>query len=164
MLVQRLHRSSNRLPIDFVPLRSQPHRPQFQFQVDDRSLPRTVFGMPERVLVFAMEFLQIDNFHLLEIVKLFHVTTMTTAMPPFGYLILPLEFIGSQSRSLKSSLDGISDLSLFLCEGWHFRGVLLDFIGIFAIASLGGIAFGVVSGLVPLFFYFRFEEVKGFIH
>ena len=89
---------------------------------------------------------------------------MTTAMPPFGYLILPLEFIGSQSRSLKSSLDGISDLSLFLCEGRHFRGVLLDFIGIFAIAGLGGIAFGVVSGLVPLFFYFRFEEVKGFIH
>ena len=89
---------------------------------------------------------------------------MTTAMPSFRYLILSLESIGSQSRSLKSSFDGVSNLSLFLCEGWHFRGVLLNFIGIFAIASLRRIAFGVVPGLVSLFFYFRFEEVKGFIH
>jgi hypothetical protein len=84
-----------------------------------------------------MVFFQVDYFKLFEVVVFFHVTTMATGMPPSGDLVLLLKFISPQSRSLESSLNGISDLSLFLREGGHFRLLFSDFVRVFAPAGLG---------------------------
>ena len=91
--------------------------------------------MPERILVFTMKFFEVDNFKSLEILIFLHITAMTATMSSFRDLIFPLKPISLQSRSLKSSLDGISDLSLFGGEWWHFGSILFDFIGIFAVAG-----------------------------
>ena len=120
--------------------------------------------MPERILVFAMKFFEVYNFKSFEVLIFLHITAMTATMSSFGDLIFPLEPIGFKSRSLKSSFDGISDLSLFGGKGWHFGSILFDFIGIFAVAGFRGIAFGVMPGLIALFLDLRFEEVECFIH
>ena len=114
--------------------------------------------------MFAMKFFEVDNFKSFEVLIFLHIAAVATAVSSFGDLIFPLELIGFESRPLKSSFDGISDLSLFGGERGHFGGIFFDFIGIFAVAGFGGVAFGVVSGLIPFFLYLGFEEVEGFVH
>jgi len=78
--------------------------------------------------VFAVKILEVDDLHLAKILILLHLTAVAAAVPSFGYLVPSLEAIGAEPRSLKSSLDGIPNLSLFLGEGRHFGGVFLDLI------------------------------------
>jgi len=78
--------------------------------------------------MLAMKIFEVDDLHLAKILILLHLTAVAAAVPSFGYLVPPFEAIGAEPRSLKSSLDGIPNLSLFLGEGRHFGGVFLDLI------------------------------------
>jgi len=85
-------------------------------------------------------------------------------MSSAGDLVFLLKFIGPKSRSLKSSLNRISDLFLFLSESRYFRLLFSYFIGIFAAAGFRGVAFGIMSGFVVLFFELGLEEVERLVH
>jgi hypothetical protein len=71
--------------------------------------------------VFPMIIFEVDHFEFFEIVIFLHVTTMATGMPSSCDLVFLLKSISPESRSLKSSLNSIPNLFLFLGECGHFR-------------------------------------------
>lgn len=75
-----------------------------------------------------------------------------------------LEVVVAQFGPLEPGLDGCSDFSFLVGEGWHFGGLLLCLVGVLAGAGFRGVAFGVVARFVRLFLEFGFEEIKRLIH
>lgn len=96
--------------------------------------------------------------------KFLALATMAAACFSFYIRVLAFEAVPSKLRSLKSSLDGCSDLSLFLGEWCNFWTLLLCFVRIFAAACFRGIALWIISCFFGLFFYLRLKKVKRLIH
>ena len=139
MLIQGLNRAPYwlSLAVDLVAFSSETNGSQLEFEVDHWPLSGAVFRISEGIFMFPVIFFEVDHLELFEVVVFFHVAAVATRVAPSGDLVFLLELVGPESRSLKSSLDGIPDLFLFLGERGHFGLLFSHLVGVFAAAGLG---------------------------